>query len=295
LRPPSIPVVWAREAITHMNKLFGLLAAISLPVCLCAEEAAKPVPKEISSLLAEYQKEFNKAKEPSDKVLRSEGTKLAAGLVGSGNADGAKLVGEQIDDKVGGKRVTNVDAALVKLFGLYDSAVLFAAKPIREKYNQRVDALLHTPMGKDMVAVVALGEAKKVIAGELPAVAASTAATKPAATSPKGLYTPTPPIVTNLARGRKVLEDLVEGKSWTYSWTTNDDLMTFEKRGKLRWFRGSKGIQEDKWEAGDEAIIVGDNYCEIRFDASGTFGEVMFNSTKKRLRMTPSTQAVPKK
>jgi hypothetical protein len=273
-----------------MKTLLVLLAAI-VPVRLCAAEPAKPEYKEVVSLLADYQKEFTKAKEPSDKVLLLEGTKVAAGLVSAGNADGAKLIGEQINDKVAGKQAANVDASVVKLFGLYDSAVLFAAKPVREKYNQRVDALLRGPMGKDMAAVIALGEAKKVITGELPSVAATLAPKKAAP-----VYTPTPAIVTNQARGKKVLAAMVEGKSWGFSWGTGDDLMTFEKRGKLRWLRAGRGpaAQEEKWEAGEEAIIVGDNYAEIRFDASGSFGEVMFNSTKKRLRMTPSSQTVPK-
>lgn len=269
-----------------------VLLVLSIQICLCAQEAAKESSKEVSSLLADYRKEFASVKESSDKVLHFEATKVAASLVGAGNADGAKLIQDQVDAKVAGERISNVDARLVKLFYLYDNAVVFAAKPVREKYSHRVDALLHSPLGKDMAAVVALGEAKKIIAGELPAVAAT-----PAPKKQTPVYTPTPPIVTNLARDKKVLAAMVEGKSWGFSWgATGDDLMTFEKRGKLRWLRaGRPEVQLDVWEAGDEFITIGNKYCELRFDVGGSFGEIMFNSTKKRLQMTPSTQTVPKK
>ena len=54
---------------------------------------------------------------------------------------------------------------LATLFSQYDSAVTSAARPIREKYARRVDALLQAFAGKDMAAVIAVGEAKMVIEG----------------------------------------------------------------------------------------------------------------------------------
>jgi hypothetical protein len=46
--------------------------------------------------------------------------------------------------------------------------VTSVAKPVRERYARRADALIQSYAGKDMAAVLALGDAKKVIEGTLP-------------------------------------------------------------------------------------------------------------------------------
>lgn len=124
-----------------------MLTLLDLPVSLHAQ-AAKPMPKEVAALLADYQKEFTKAKEPTDKLLRQEASKVAAKLVADGHAEEAKLIGTQVEDKAAGKPVADVHSQLTTLFGQYDSAAANAAKPIREKYGRRVDALLQRLRGK---------------------------------------------------------------------------------------------------------------------------------------------------
>jgi hypothetical protein len=259
------------------------LLALGLSGVLCAQQA---VPKEISTLLADYRKEFGKAKEPTDKVLRAEAAKIATKLVTDGNADAARSINTQVEDKIAGKQVTAGDASLAGLFARYDSAVVAAAKPIRDKFTSRVDALLKGNMSKDLNAVAALGDAKKVILGEVPA-----------------FDSPTDPkiggsAVTNPARGRKVLSDLVEGKMWEFRTGSGDHLFGFEKRGnKVRWFRtgSNAGLTEYNWSAEDDFIRIGNDQCELRIDVSGTFGEVQFLSSKNRYRTVPSTKTIPGK
>jgi hypothetical protein len=274
-----------------MNSMPSILAVtlltLILSVSLRAQQAAKPVPKEVSSLLAEFRKEFGKAKEPSDKALRTEASKNASALVAAGNADGAKEISSLVDDKIAGKAVTVNDAALANLFSRYDSAVVTAAKPVRDKFNSRVDALLKGSMSKDMNAVVALGEAKKVILGELrtfdspidPKVGAS--------------------MVTNPARGKKVLSDLVEGKTWEFQSGGGEELISFDKRGnKVRCFRAwgnNSGAKEYTWSAEDDLIRVGTDTFELRFDMGGSFGELQSLTTNNRYRMVPSTKTIPVK
>lgn len=264
-----------------------VLLALGLPVCLRAQQATKPLPREVSSLLADYRKEYGKAKEPSDKMLRAEAAKIASKLVAEGKADGAKLINAQVEDKIAGKEVTADDATLISLFTRYDSTVVAAAKPIRDKFTSRADTFLKGAMGKDLAAVVALGEAKKIIAGELPAFDSRT--DQPADGS----------MVANPARGRKVLSDLVEGKTWEFHTGGGDQLFAFDKRGsKVRWWRSggnSPGTSEYNWSARDDSVLIGTDTCVLRFDISGSFGEVQFMSTKNKYRMTPSTRTIPAK
>jgi hypothetical protein len=139
-------------------------------------------------------------------------------------------------------------------------------------------------MGKDLNAVAALGDAKKVILGELPAFESATA--------PK----PGGSMITNPARGRKVLTDLVEGKTWALNSAAGEELWSFERRGnKLRWFRTSTGVSEYTWSVEDDCVQIGTNVFEIRFDVSGSFGELLSHSTKNRYRMEPSTKTIPGK
>jgi hypothetical protein len=142
-----------------------LLSLLSLSTVLRSADA-KPMPKEVGAVLADYHKEFAKAKEPADKVLRQEASKVAAKLVNEGQVEEARLIGIQVEDKAAGKSVAELHSQLITLFTQYESAVTNAAKPIRAKYVRRMDALLKAYVGKDMAAVIAVGEAKKVIEGE---------------------------------------------------------------------------------------------------------------------------------
>ncbi len=244
--------------------------------------------KAVNSLLEDYRKEFNKAKEPSDKVLRAEATKIAAKLVAAGNADAAKQISEQVEAKMEGTRVINVTPELVQLFGRYDSSVTALAKPLRDRYLRKADSLLQGAAAKDMDAVVALGEAKKVISGELPDVLSTGQAASEMVRDGSEIKRP--------AKGKRVLELLVEGKSWQFQTGSGTDIFTFEKQGKMRWLRAGRDattVSENTWQAGDESIVVGNNSYELRFDDGGRYGEVVFSSTKNRYRMEPSSKSVP--
>jgi hypothetical protein len=277
--------------------LVAMLLVFGLLMCSHAQAAGKLMPKEVSAVLADYEKELAKAKEPNDRVLRAEATRIAARLVAEGNADAAKQISSQVEDKAAGKPVADAAAELVKLFALYDSAVVSAAKPIRERYTRRIDTLLQGPAGKDMTMVLSLAEAKRVIGAEPPGATPSSIppiAEIPSSVAPQ----PANSIVTTPARGKKTLADLVEGKTWEFKTSSGIDLFSFEKRGKLRWLRSggaSAGVFEYRWEAGDDVIVVGNNSSELRFDASGSFGEVLFSSTKNRYRLSPSSQTIPER
>ncbi len=271
-----------------MNAQIPVLAAtlllFNLPIHLQAQQSAKPVPREVSSLLTDYRKEYGKAKDPTDKVLRAEAAKIASKLVTDGNANAARDINTQVEDKIAGKQVTASDHALADLFAHYDSAVLAAAKPIRDKFTSRVDSLLKGSLGKDLNAVAALGDAKKIILGELPAFES--------ATDPKLGGS----AVANPARGRKSLTDLAAGKTWAFQTGSGENLFSFERRGNvLRWLKPGTppGISQSNWSVEDDLIRVGSDMCEVRFDISGRFGEVQFLSTKNRYRMEPSTKTIP--
>jgi hypothetical protein len=273
--------------------LIAAFLAMAHPTLLRAQES-KSMPKPVLALLSEYYRDFNKAKEPSDKVLRAEATKIAAKLVSAGNADAATRIGAQVDDKIGGRRILNVDPDLSDLFSRYDGSVTTVARPIRDRYTARADALLQGPAGKDLDAVVAIGEAKKAIAGELPDLLVSPGRKSPdAGAAPQAGST----IVTTPARGKKVLSKLVEGKVWEYRLNSGTDLFGFEKDGTLKWFRsgGSRpGLTENTWVAEEDMIVVGNNSYQLRFDVSGKFGEVLFTSTKNRYRVDPSAKPMPR-
>ncbi|WP_133793377.1 hypothetical protein [Prosthecobacter fusiformis] len=132
------------------------------------------MPKDVTTLLADYQKDYSKAKEPSDKVLRTEASKIAAQLVQEGRADDAKQVAEQMEIKLAGKPLSQVHPTLADLLALYDAAVANAAQPIRERYTRRADALVQKYAGKDMTAVLALADVKNQIEGKSPAPAPAT-------------------------------------------------------------------------------------------------------------------------
>lgn len=263
-----------------------LLLSSALPA---RAQSAMANAKAVTSLLEDYRKEFNKVKEPSDKVLRTEATKIAAKLVAAGNADAAKQISEQVEAKMAGNRIINVTPELVQLFGHYDSAITTAAKPVRDRYLRKADALLQGAAAKDMDAVVALGEAKKVISGELPDVPSTGIAASEMAKDGSEIKRP--------AKGKRVLELLVEGKSWEFQTAGGMDIFTFERQGKMRWLRSGReaSVSENTWQAGDESIIVGNNSYELRFDDSGRYGEVVFSSTKNRYRLSPSSKSVPER
>lgn len=276
--PARLPVAASRRIA-----LTAALIALGLPLPLSAQNS-KPASQEVTALMAGYQAEFGKAKEPFDKVLMAEATKIVARIVAAGDATGAKRIGSQVEDKKAGRAVPNVDPELVKLFALYDGAVTTAAKPVRTKYQQRVEALLQSPAGKEMGTLIALAEAKKVIAGEMPTSTESPVSAPSSAT------------ITSFARGRKILADIVEGKTWAFETSSGTDLLSFEKRGKLRWLRAggnNPGVSENTWEAEMDTVEVGNQAYQIRFDASGTFGEIVFASSKNRYRLIPSTQTIP--
>ena len=264
-----------------------LLLSSALPA---HAQSAMANAKAVTSLLEDYRKEFNKVKEPSDKVLRAEATKIAAKLVAAGNADAARQISEQVDAKMAGNRVINVTPELVQLFSQYDSSVTTVAKPVRDRYQRKADSLLQGPAAKDMEAVVALGEAKKVISGELPDVPSTGMGASEMAKDGSEIKRP--------AKGKRVLELLVEGKSWEFQTASGTDIFTFERQGKMRWLRAGRDastISENTWQAGDESIVVGNNSYELRFDDGGRYGEVVFSSTKNRYRLSPSSKSVPER
>lgn len=255
---------------------------------LFAQIATDPPSKEVTELLADYRHEFAKAKEPTDKILRTEATKIAAKLVAAGNPDGAKRVSAQVEEKISGRilagdhaGVVNVD--LVKLLRRYDSAVDFVVNPIRERYNSRVDVLLQGRGANDMDLIVSLGEAKKMINGDFPDIVPPSDE-QALATESAGSDS----IVTTPARGKKVLADLVEGRTWEFETREGIDIFTFEKRNQLRWVRAAgKGAGETTWKVQDDHIISGNENFEFRFDDTGSYGEVFFLTTKNRYRLTP--------
>lgn len=269
-----------------MSKRILLVAQALLFSIIPATLHSQQAPKEVSTLLADFRKEFTRAKEPTDKVLRTEAAKIAGKLVAEGKVDDAKAISTQVEDKIAGKKISATNPGLADLFALYDGALGNAAKPIRDRFSARVDALLRGNLAKDLTAVAALGEAKKIISGEMPA-----------------FESPTDPkiggsAIASPARGRKVLSDLVEGKTWEFQTATGVQCFGFEKRGnRVRWLStGSNArISEYNWSAEEDFVQIGDNFCEVRFDVGGGFGEVIFLSSKNRYRLAPSNRTIPAK
>jgi hypothetical protein len=122
-------------------------------------------PKEVAAMLADYNREYAKAKEPGDKILRAEGSKTVGRLVREDRAEEARLVRTQVEDKLAGKAVTDVHSELTTLFERYDNSVASAILPVREKYVKRVNTLIKNFEGKDMNAILTLSDAKKEIEG----------------------------------------------------------------------------------------------------------------------------------
>lgn len=255
------------------------------PVWLSGEEST-PLPPNVAALLAEYQRHFAKAKDPADKVLRTEATKLAAKLVAAGDTNAAKRLNIQVDERILGEGAeSGVDPSenpeLAPLFQQYDNALEAGIVPVRQRYAQRVDAILERVSGRDMAMVIALGEVKKLINGE-----ATDILETPPPGNPVTATDSADSIVTNPASGRRVLVGLVEGKTWTFQTGRGMESFTFAKRGELRWRRpDSTGTVVTTWEAEDDRLVAGNDGYEFRVDADGKFGEVLFLTSRNRYRM----------
>lgn len=137
-----------------------LIAALAVGVA--SSVAAAPTP-EMVAVLMDYNQEFERARESSDKILRAEGSKRIGKMVRESRTEEAKLAGAQLEDKISGKKVAEVHSELKQLFDQYDKAVNSAAIPVREKYLNRVDGLVKALEGKDTGAILALNEAKTAI------------------------------------------------------------------------------------------------------------------------------------
>jgi len=122
-----------------------LIAALAVGVA--SSVVAAPTP-EMIAVLMDYNQEFERVREPSNKVLRAEGSKRIGKMVRESRTEEAKLAGAQLDDKIAGKNVAEVHSELKQLFEQYDKAVTSAAIPVREKYLNRVDGLVKALEGK---------------------------------------------------------------------------------------------------------------------------------------------------
>lgn len=256
-----------------------------VPVGLSGEEST-PLPPNVAALLAEYQRDFSRTKEPADKVLRTEATKLAAQLVAAGDTNAARRLNLQVEERISGEDAEGgVDLSeapeLASLFRQYDSALEAGMVPLRQRYTQRVDTVLRRVSGSDMAMVIALGEVKKLINGE-----ATDILENPAPGNPVAAGDSADSVVTNPASGRKVLVGLVEGKTWTFQTGRGMESFTFAKRGELRWRRpDGLGTVVTTWAAEDDRLVAGNAGYEFRVDANGKFGEVLFLTSRNRYRM----------
>jgi hypothetical protein len=141
---------------------YHLQLIAALAVGLASSVAAAPTP-EMVAVLMDYNQEFDRVREPSDKILRAEGSKRIGKMVRESRTEEAKLAGAQIEDKIAGEKIVEVHSELKQLFELYDNAVTSDANPVRERYLNRVDGLVKALEGKDTQAILALNEAKKAI------------------------------------------------------------------------------------------------------------------------------------
>lgn len=275
--------------------LLIVLLSLTLPLCGLAQQAAggtDAMPKLVTDLLEAYEKEIGAAKERPDKVLQNEVAKIAAKLVLEGNADAAKTISTQVTDKLAGKAASIDNPELMRLFELYDKARDTAIAPVRDKFLRHLDSLLQSPDGKDINVIIALGEAKKMIqSGELPA----TAQTDPFPTEVRPVEPSAGSVaMINPASGKKQLEELAMSKVWEYKTKTGIDLISFGKRGSVRWLRGGNnpGISTLDWKVNGDFIAIS-NSTEVRIDDSGNFGEVLYLNSNNRYRLHPSESSLP--
>lgn len=252
-------------------------------------------PKEIAAVLADYNKEFTKAKEPSDKILSTEGSKIVGKLVREARAEEAKLIGAQVEDKLAGKSVTGVHSELAKLFELYDNAVTTAVAPIRERYGKRVDILIKSFEGKDMHAILALSDTKKIIEGTVdtpmgaeqksaaansPMSVPSGPATGPASTVPitsgagatasqSGYGDELKMAGTKLTREQlRALEQRFVAKLWK----AQTDSWFFRKDGSGTRLARDLTTKEITWKLRDDGVVeigTGNKLCRFNSDEEG--------------------------
>lgn len=190
------------------------LLVLLQPVLL--RSAGEDTPKDVTELLTDYAKEYNKAKEPADRVLSQEARKTVARLSAE-----AELLEAQVADKLAGRPVPQPHAQLAALFTQYDGAVAKLTKPLQDKYTLRADTLLKAYTGKDLQAVTALGEAKRIISGSVPMPASLT--------SDAGGRVP---------RQLRLFKSLEQFQAWvqTTEWSTEDgkNVTSFPEPGKMK-------------------------------------------------------------
>lgn len=147
------------------TRFYPALLILGLQAFATVAPADDQPPKEVASLLQEFRSALSKSKQPSDKILEAEGSKIVAELIRSGRPDEAPLIGEQVRQKVEGVIGKDVHSELVDLFESYDKAVAAGTKPTRDRYLNRTDALIRSFEGKSMQAILELAKVRREILG----------------------------------------------------------------------------------------------------------------------------------
>jgi hypothetical protein len=201
----------------------ALIVTLLVTTPLVADD--KEVQIEVQSLLQDFRADIARAKAPSNKVLQTEGSKIITQLIRENENDTAKSVGEQVEQKLNGKHISNVDSRLANLFRLYDKASDSATKQIRERYLLRVDSALREYEGKNIPAILVLADIKNEILGRSPI-------NEPQATSPTesfvGHYSFS---VGSISMGRELLPNgtvKVEDGSIYGKWVVDGDKLRID-------------------------------------------------------------------
>ena len=218
-------------------------------------------PEEIEK---DYETKASKATEKLQATLQREGTAIAANLVSKGDTAGAATVSEQLSAKLDGTKIPSAHPAITHLLGQYDAARANALKPIQDSTLQRLDALLKSPTGKDMQAVLKIAKIReKVTLGSVSSAAAEA--------SPQ-------------AKSSKVEEFFVE-KSW-YSAVGTEYHFTKDQKG----FRKHGATKTPlKWKVRADDIVEAEGqmfpdsppvlfYFRFTNDKEATFGRGSVNA-----------------
>lgn len=143
---------------------FLILICLILGPRLPAQEESK-VPKEVILLLRDYRAEFAKAKAPVDKVLESEASKLMAQLIRDNRSTESNQIATQVKGLVSGQEVKELHSLVSALADSYAKARAKAVKPVQDRYLTRIRDKMRVFEGKDMAAVIALGEIENEVKG----------------------------------------------------------------------------------------------------------------------------------
>lgn len=192
-------------------------------------------------IVASFRTQATAVSERFDSTLQREGAAIASKLAAQGDAAGQAQVTEQVKAKLNGESVASPHAALVTLFGRYDTARENALKPVREASLKELNAVSSSATTQDV------SKAREEIT-QGPTTASSASASAPAA-SPTPTVAPTPPAAQ---AGSGAVESLFVGKSW-YSHTGVEYIFNSDKSGKRN--AAADNQTPFTWKVGPNDII----------------------------------------